>query len=202
MPLLGFSALHWPDLAWVRATIPISLSDSLTGMTSAAEQREWEALMGHTIGPLRGLWKGKAWLYILLAANLHNMLTGYAVGVGHSGHLRSSNCPVKSRHPYPLPTNLPREELSHCGIRHALNYHRLHDSSLLGPNLPLPSPRQKWNPTLPGHCILLLPYIWNGILNVMTDFMVLLMPVPRLVAWKVPLRRKLVIGVILATGSS
>ena len=112
-------------------------------MTSAAEQREWEALMGHTIGPLRGLWKGKTWLYILLAANLHHMLTGYAVGVGHSGHLCSSNCPVKSRHPYPLPTNIPREELPHCGVRHALNYHRLHDSSMLGPNLPLPSPRQK-----------------------------------------------------------
>ena len=60
---------------------------------------------------------------------------------------------------------------------------------------------KNWNPTLPGHCILLLPYVWNGILNVMTDLMVILVPVPRLVAWKVTLRRKLVISVMLATGS-
>ncbi|CAF9923628.1 hypothetical protein IMSHALPRED_005975 [Imshaugia aleurites] len=52
------------------------------------------------------------------------------------------------------------------------------------------------------HCILLLPYFWNGILNVVTDFMVLLVPIPMLVIWKVPMRRKLMTGGVFATGTS
>lgn len=60
---------------------------------------------------------------------------------------------------------------------------------------------KNWNPLLPGHCILLAPYFWNGVLNIITDLMVLLVPVPVLVRWKVPTRRKLIAGGVFATGT-
>lgn len=60
---------------------------------------------------------------------------------------------------------------------------------------------KSWNLALPGHCILLLPYLWNSILNVATDCMVLFLPIPMLLRWKAPTRRKLATGGVFATGT-
>lgn len=58
-----------------------------------------------------------------------------------------------------------------------------------------------WDLALPGHCILTTPYFWNGVLNVITDVMVLAIPIPTLLCSKIPTRRKFIIGGVFATGT-
>ena len=59
-----------------------------------------------------------------------------------------------------------------------------------------------WDPFVEGKCVHVQDlYLANGILNVVTDFLVLLVPVPMLWALHVSSRQKFVLGGIFATGS-
>ncbi|KAL8773044.1 MAG: hypothetical protein Q9209_002064 [Squamulea sp. 1 TL-2023] len=54
-----------------------------------------------------------------------------------------------------------------------------------------------WNPFLDGHCVHAYDlYLWNTILNVVTDFLVLLVPIPMLRKLQVGTRQKWVIGLL------
>ncbi|SLM40448.1 hypothetical protein LPUS_11260 [Lasallia pustulata] len=63
-------------------------------------------------------------------------------------------------------------------------------------------PREKlWNPMLPGHCINLdAIYQITGIFNVVSDFTIMLLPVPPLWKLQLPLKRKCGVVAIFATG--
>lgn len=59
-----------------------------------------------------------------------------------------------------------------------------------------------WNPFLEGHCLDARKlYLANAILNVIFDFVVLLVPVPMLRKLQVSTRQKLVIGALFSLGS-
>lgn len=60
-----------------------------------------------------------------------------------------------------------------------------------------------WNPSITGRkCVQGVKlYLANAILNVLFDFMVLLVPVPMLLKLQVPTRQKLVIGALFSLGS-
>lgn len=59
-----------------------------------------------------------------------------------------------------------------------------------------------WDPSVEGKCLHVQDlYLANGILNVVTDFLVLLVPIPMLVALHVSTRQKVVLGCVFATGS-
>ncbi|KAI4236121.1 MAG: hypothetical protein L6R40_006246 [Gallowayella cf. fulva] len=59
-----------------------------------------------------------------------------------------------------------------------------------------------WNPFLEGHCVHAYDlYLWNSILNVVTDFLVLLVPIPMLRKLQVGTRQKWVIGGLFGIGS-
>ncbi|CAL8576420.1 hypothetical protein XPA_002305 [Xanthoria parietina] len=59
-----------------------------------------------------------------------------------------------------------------------------------------------WNPLLEGHCVNAKDlYLWNTILNVITDFLVILVPIPMLRTLQVGTRQKWVIGLLFGIGS-
>ena len=59
-----------------------------------------------------------------------------------------------------------------------------------------------WNPFLEGTC---LPseelYLWNSILNVITDILVLLIPMPMMRALDIGIKQKWTLGGLFAVGS-
>lgn len=60
-----------------------------------------------------------------------------------------------------------------------------------------------WNPLLQGTCVRVSNlYLANGILNVVADFLVLLVPIPMLVKLHVSYNQKFLIWSIFAAGSS
>lgn len=60
---------------------------------------------------------------------------------------------------------------------------------------------KSWDMSIPGHCLLIPPLVANGIFNVTIDIMVLLVPVPFMIEWKVTTRVKLLTGGVYAIGS-
>lgn len=63
-------------------------------------------------------------------------------------------------------------------------------------------PREKiWNPLMPGHCFSYIAnYQATGIINVISDFTILILPVPGLWKLHLPLKRKLGLIAVFATG--
>ena len=60
-----------------------------------------------------------------------------------------------------------------------------------------------WNPLVEGECVDVPGlYLANGILNVVADFLVLLVPIPMLVTLHVSTRHKVILAGVFATGSS
>ncbi|KAI4089843.1 MAG: hypothetical protein LQ344_005102 [Seirophora lacunosa] len=63
-------------------------------------------------------------------------------------------------------------------------------------------PAKFWTPSIEGKCLDGTKlYLANAILNVIFDFMVLLVPIPMLLRLKVPTRQKVVIGALFSLGS-
>ncbi|KAL8665663.1 MAG: hypothetical protein Q9168_007657 [Polycauliona sp. 1 TL-2023] len=59
-----------------------------------------------------------------------------------------------------------------------------------------------WNPILEGHCVKVVDlYLWNTILNVSTDFLVLIVPIPMLRKLQVGTRQKWVLASLFGVGS-
>ena len=59
-----------------------------------------------------------------------------------------------------------------------------------------------WNPLLAGRCINIESlFLANAYLNVLTDLMVLIVPIPMLISLHTSLRQKLLIWGLVATGS-
>ena len=63
-------------------------------------------------------------------------------------------------------------------------------------------PREKiWNQLLPGHCFNNdASFLATGIFNVISDFMILILPMPALWRLQVPLRKKVMMIAVFATG--
>lgn len=59
-----------------------------------------------------------------------------------------------------------------------------------------------WNPFLEGSCVHAYDlYLWNTILNVVTDFLVLLVPIPMLRKLQIPKKQKWGLAGLFAIGS-
>ncbi len=63
-------------------------------------------------------------------------------------------------------------------------------------------PREKlWSPSLPGHCINDdLVFVSGGIINVVSDFAILLLPIMSIWRLQMPTRRKVGVSAVFATG--
>ena len=64
------------------------------------------------------------------------------------------------------------------------------------------NPRAKiWNPLLPGHCFNIDAFfLVTGIFNVVSDFYILLLPMPALWRLQIPLQKKIPMMIVFATG--
>jgi len=64
------------------------------------------------------------------------------------------------------------------------------------------TPREKiWNPFVPGHCFHNhASFLAGGIFNIISDFAILILPMPVLGRLQVPLRKKLMMIAVFATG--
>ena len=60
---------------------------------------------------------------------------------------------------------------------------------------------KSWKMNIPGHCLLTPTLLANGIFNITIDIMVLLVPVPFLIEWKVTTRVKILTGGVYGIGS-
>ena len=63
-------------------------------------------------------------------------------------------------------------------------------------------PREKtWNPFLPGHCFNNnASFLATGIFNVVSDFAILILPMPALWGLHAPVRKKIMMVAVFATG--
>ena len=71
----------------------------------------------------------------------------------------------------------------------------------MGVLIALCRPREKiWNQYLPGHCYDgNTSYLASGFFNVISDFAILLLPLPALWSLQMPLKRKVMLTAIFAT---